>query len=424
MASYRPLRECISDNADELVIYGADSFSQFPRRDGSVRSKCDRALAAADGEDLVILRTTLDRDYHAWLRGCGLGSGHIVEYDTASAGISLSELIIADPGPVLRVIKELGRQPVYAPWFSGVLEEKAARLLGAAHFGTSPAVSLKYNDKGSFKAICRKLAIPVVSGDTFTLQPLDPANCRAMREVIEGCLADHQTVIIRGTLAESAMSLYKTAGIDLEGLYREIVTSGERQILIEPFLEVTSTPNDQWAIGRDGAIDHLGMLDQVCERGLVYVGNLKGRQPPREVYDYIRETSRLIVTDMAKSGYCGVAGIDYIVTEAGIYPVENNARFNGSSYVSMMIHNIEQLTARAVPFWKFVKTRTSPCSFPELVARLGPNLYDGGSLKAAFPLNCKELPVTGAFNIVLMGEDPAQLLELERLLAGRGIKRD
>lgn len=424
MTAYRPLRECISANPNELVIYGADSFAQFPRRDGSVHSKCDRALAAAGADDLVILRTILDRDYHAWLRACGLGSGHVVEYNNSGAGMSLAELIIADPAPVLRVIKELGRQPVYAPWFSGIPEEKAARVLGAAHFGTSPALALKYNDKGSFKAICRQLAIPVVSGDTFTLHPRDPANCRAMRAVVERHLAGRQTVIIRGTLAESAMSLYKTTGAGLEGLYREIVAGGERQVLIEPFLEVTSTPNDQWAIGRDGAIDHLGMLDQLCERGLVYVGNLKGRQPPREVYDYIRDTSRLIVTDMAKAGYCGVAGIDYIVTEAGIYPVENNARFNGSSYVSMVIHNIEQLTARPVPFWKFVKTGTSPCSFPELVARLGPNLYDGGSLNAAFPLNCKELPVTGAFNIVLMGEDPAQILDLERLLAGRGIKRD
>ena len=76
MTEYQPLRHCISDNDNELVIYGADSFSQFPRRDGSVRSKCDRALAAAGENDLVILRTTLDRDYHDWLLSCGLGTRH------------------------------------------------------------------------------------------------------------------------------------------------------------------------------------------------------------------------------------------------------------------------------------------------------------------------------------------------------------
>ncbi len=424
MTGYKPLRKCISDNANELVIYGADSFSQFPRRNGSVSSKCDRALAAAGPEDLVVLRTTLDHAYHEWLRSCGLGTSHIVEYKAMAAEMSLSELIIADPGPVLQVIKELGRKPVYTSWFSGALEEKAAEVLGAEHFGSSSTVTLKYNDKAQFKAICQQLAIPVVAGETFTLQPTDQANCQAMIAIIHRYLASHETVIIRGTLAESAMSLYKTTGKDLEGLYREIAGSGERQVLIEPFLEVTSTPNDQWAIGRDGSIDHLGILDQICERGLVYIGNLKGQRLAQEVYDYIRDASYQIVTDMARSGYCGVVGIDYIISGSGIYPVENNARFNGSSYVGMAIHNIEQLTARPVPFWKFVKTRTSPCSFPQLIARLAPYLYDGSKINSVLPLNCKELSVTGDFNIVLLGEDLPQLHDLEQLLAERGVKRD
>lgn len=424
MTDYKSLRKCISDNDNELVIYGADSFSQFPRRDASVHSKCDRALAAASSNDLVVLRTALDHDYYDWLRSCGLGSSHVVKYKTLSTDTSLTELILEDPGPVLKVIKELGRKPVYTPWFSGSLEEKAAKILGAEHFGTSQAVTLKYNDKGEFKAICQQLEIPVVEGDTFTLHPEDKANRHEMIAIIRRYLATHKTVIIRGTLAESAYSLYKTTGIDLEGLYREIADSGERQVIIEPFLDVTLTPNDQWAIGRDGSIDHLGILDQICETGLVWVGNIKGQQLDRNVYDYIRNTSHLIVTEMVKSGYCGVIGIDYIVCGEGIFPVENNARFNGSSYVSMVVNNIEQLTATPIPFWKFIKTGTSPCSFPELVDRLAPYLYDGSTLNSVLPLNCKELSVTGDFNIVLLGEDLNHLLDLEQLLAERGVKRD
>jgi hypothetical protein len=424
MTDYQSLRKCISDNDNELVIYGADSFSQFPRRDGSVHSKCDRALAAASSNDLVVLRTSFDHDYYDWLHSCGLGSCHVVEYKTLSTDTSLTELILEDPEPVLKVIKELGRKPVYTPWFSGSLEEKAAKILGAEHFGTSQAVTLKYNDKGEFKAICQQLGIPVVEGDTFTLHPEDKANCHEMIAIIRRYLATHKTVIIRGTLAESAYSLYKTTGRDLEGLYREIADSGERQVIIEPFLDVTSTPNDQWAIGRDGSIDHLGILDQVCERGIVWVGNIKGQQLDRNVYDYIRNTSHLIVTDMAKSGYCGVIGIDYIVCGEDIFPVENNARFNGSSYVGMVVNNIEQLTATPIPFWKFIKTGTSPCSFSELVDRLAPYLYDGSTLNSVFPLNCKELSVTGGFNIVLMAENLKHIIDLEQLLAEMGVKRD
>jgi predicted ATP-grasp superfamily ATP-dependent carboligase len=52
----------------------------------------------------------------------------------------------------------------------------------------------------------------------------------------------------------------------------------------------------------------------------------------------------LVVINMAEFGYRGVVGIDYIVSDEGIFPVENNARFNASSYVSMIVDNIEKLT--------------------------------------------------------------------------------
>ena len=424
LTDYQPLRKCISDNDNELVIYGADNFSQFPRRKGSVSPKCDRALAAACPNDLVVFRTTLDHDYYDWLRSCDLGTCHVVEYNAASTGMSLSELIIEDPGPVLKVVKEVGRKPVYTPWFNGAWEAKAADALGAELFGASQALTLKYNDKAEFKAICRQLAIPVIEGETFTLNPADSANYQEMTVIVRRYLATHETVIIRGTLGDSGMSLYKTTGTDLEVLYHEIADSGEKQVLIEPFLDLTATPNDQWAIGRDGTIDHLGMLDQICEKGMVHIGNLKGQQPDQAVYDYIRDASHRIVTDMAKNGYCGVVGIDYIVSGEDIFPVENNARFNGSSYVSMVVHNIEQLTATPIPFWKFIKTRTAPCSFPELIGRLAPHLYDGSRLNSVFPLNCNDLSESGDFAIALLAENLEQIIKLEDSLKGLVVTRE
>ena len=56
MTELQSIRTTISDNKDELVIYAADNFAQFPRRDALAASKCDRALAFARAEDLVVLR--------------------------------------------------------------------------------------------------------------------------------------------------------------------------------------------------------------------------------------------------------------------------------------------------------------------------------------------------------------------------------
>ena len=147
-------REFISNSDKDLVIYGADNFSQFPRRDSSISSKTDRALAAACSNDAVILRGQLDHDYHRWLRSLGLGTDLVVSYDAQCGALTLSELIITNPEPVLELIKKTNRKPVYVPWYSGNAEKEAARVIGAQLLGASETETLKYNDKASFKHLC------------------------------------------------------------------------------------------------------------------------------------------------------------------------------------------------------------------------------------------------------------------------------
>ncbi len=423
MSELQSIRTTISDNKDELVIYAADNFAQFPRRDATATSKCDRALASALSDDLVVLRGELDQDYHRWLRSHGLGSDHVVAYNMPSIGETLSELIIANPQPVKTMISEMGRRPVYVPWFSTQMEAAAAKILGADLFGATESDTLKYNDKAIFKALCQKLEVPVVDGVAFEVQPEDSNNFLQMKSLVERYLSAHDTVIIRGTLGEAGMSLYKTKGDDLVGLYQAIAESGERVVLIEPFLSVSSTPNDQWVVGRDGRITHIGMIEQLCERGMVHVGSLKGEGPSPQVFDAIKQTSLKIVTEMAEAGYRGVTGFDYIVADEGVFPVENNARFNGSSYVNIIVHNIEELMG-PVPVWKFIKIKTSPCTFVELSKRIDAVLYDGSKKNSVFPFNCEDLSRTGNFAVILLAEDMEQMHVLETSLKKLGVKRD
>ena len=423
MNTYHPLKKCISRCEKELLVYGADNFAQFPRRDGSVSSKCDRALAAASRDDLVVLHGELDREYHTWLQSHGLGPDHVVQYKARSKEMTLSELIVEDPEPIKIVIQKTGRKPVYVPWFSGAMETEAAESLGADLFGASESDTLKYNDKALFKTTCQQLGIPVVEGNSFGMFPENSGNYLEMEEIVNGYLSSYETVIIRGTLGEAGMSLYKTDGSDLPRLYREIADSGEKVVIIEPFLKVSSSPNDQWAIGRDGEITHLGMRDQLCERGMIHVGTLKGLAVAPEVWNYITETSEKIVHHMAESGYRGVAGIDYIVAEEGIFPIENNARFNGSSYVGMIVDNIEKLTS-PVPYWKFIKIKTAACTFLELAERMKPLLYDGHKLNSVFPFNCDALPETGVFAVILLAQDLDGLSMLKEELKEMGVQRD
>ncbi|NPE30901.1 hypothetical protein HNV12_23700 [Methanococcoides sp. SA1] len=422
MYKYQSLRKCISKNDNELIIYGADRFSQFPRHDISVDSKCDRALPIARHDDLVVLRGKLDHEYHKWLRSHGLGSDHIVEYNSPSIKMTVSELIVNDPEPVKKFIRQSGKEPVYVPWFSGHMETKAAKILDADLFGATETATLKYNDKSAFKTICKQLGIAVVEGSSFEMHPEDNENCTDMKNIINGYLSTCETVIIRGTLGEAGMSLYKTKGNDISEIYHEIAVSGERSVLIEPFLNVSSSPNDQWAITRDGNIYSLGMRDQICERGMVHIGTLKGDDPSPDILNYIAKTSAKIVTNMAESGYRGVVGIDYIVSDEGIFPVENNARFNGSSYVSMIVDNIEELRS-PIPYWKFIKIKTAACSFLELTERIGPVLYDGKKLNSVFPFSCDTLPLSGNFAVILLAENMDEIFKMEGSLKEMGVKR-
>jgi len=336
--------------------------------------------------------------------------------------MTLSELIVDNPEPIKKIIKKTGRKPVYVPWFSGRMETKAAEALGADLFGASESATLRYNDKASFKTICRQLNIPVVEGNLFEMHPENSENCLEMKKMINSYLSKYQTVIIRGTLGEAGMSLYKTEGNDISKLYRQIANSGEKMVIIEPFLNVVSSPNDQWAIGRDGKTTHLGIREQICERGIVHIGTLKGEKTSPDVSNYIIDTSLKIVSNMAESGYKGLVGIDYIVSDEDIFPVENNARFNGSSYVSMIVDKIEKLTS-PIPYWKFIKIKAAACSFLEITERIKSVLYDGNKLNSVFPFNCDELPETGNFDVILLAQNLDQILYLEESLKEMGVKR-
>ena len=423
MTSSSLLRQHISNNVNELVIFGADNFAQFPRRDQSIQSKCERALAGASENDVVVLRGRLDSQYYTWLRSHDLGPGHIVEYKESSRDLSLSERIFKHPEPILEIIEKTGRRPVYVPWYSGKMEAEAASRIGAELFGASGAATLKYNDKSEFKTICQELDIPVVTGHSFAVNPEDSANPGDMAGVIDLYLRSHKQVIIRGTVGESGMSLYKTDGNDFPDLYEKIATTGEKMVIIEPFLSVISSPGDQWVIERNGDIGHLGITDQICERGMVHVGTQYGLPQSARLKKYISQTSQKIVQHMSEYGYRGVLGIDYIVTADGIFPVENNARFNGSTYVRLIVDNLEKKGER-INCWKFIKIKTHPCSFDELVNRLQDIIYDGTKQNSVFPYNCNALANTGDFAVILLAEDFNHLVHLEKLLSEQGVKRN
>ncbi|RMD85602.1 MAG: hypothetical protein D6808_04920 [Candidatus Dadabacteria bacterium] len=324
-----------------------------------------------------------------------------------------------NPKPLLDAIRETGKKPVFVPFYSSSQEKVCAELLEAELFGSEPNVCSRYFSKNTFKEECVKLDIPTVEGVSQSLD--SPSDLESLESLVSSLLSHYDSVIIRGEHGSAGSSVYKTDSPDIIHIYEEIKESKQSKVLVEPMLKVIASPNDQWAIDRSGDIHHLGMSAQLFE-GLKHAGNLKGQYFSGRTYRTIQKMSRTIAKKMAGDGYVGVFGIDYIITQEGIFPIENNARINGSTFTFGIVDAIEEKIGK-VPCWKFFKVHSEARSFEELKGTMRDLLYDGTKINVVFPYDCDTLSETGTFAVVLLAEDMYHIEYLEEGLKSMGIRR-
>ena len=91
--------------------------------------------------------------------------------------------------------------------------------------------------------------------------------------------------------------------------------------------------------------------------------------------------------------------------------------------MSLIVDNIEKLST-PVQVWKFVKIKTTPCSFIELKERLKSSIYDGEKLNSVFPYNCEELLNTGRFSLIFLAENIENISILEHEVKEIQIERN
>ncbi len=413
-------RESMLDSADECLVHGADNLSQFTQAVGHISSKSDRALACATEDDVVVLNHPLDTEYHTWLRSLSLGTDHVVAYGADQPGKLVSELIINDPEPVLAMIEKTGKRPVYLPWYSGPSENEAARVIGADLFGARASLTFQYNEKSLFKQLCRDLDIPVVEDTCFYMAPDSNENFKELQGIVEGYLSRHSRVLARATMDNTGVSMvYKTDGTDLHALYSKWQELGIEKLIVEPFLTARHSPCGQWLVSRKKEIIDTGMVNQML-LDLWHLGSIKTDSMPVFDWEPVQSITLKLARQMADSGYVGLVGIDYIETDFGVFPVENNARLNGSSYVKLIVERIEALTG-PVRCWKSMKVKTTPSSFEHLVRKTGSILYDGKNASAYFPYNCDKLDKTGDFAAIIMADDLDTIADLEGEMNRLGI---
>jgi hypothetical protein len=416
-------RGTISTDPDEIAIFACEWRSQPHLRKMTSKataeimaSKQNRALALAGPNDIVISSRKPDQDYFDWLRDLNFAPQRLLLLDEGGAGI-LPEIIEKNIDFIREVRDYAGEKVVLVPHYCSEREIRIAELLAVDVFGCDEEITLKYFNKHKFKNSCREWGVEVV-GDKQNTDSLQEARdygevgAAEVEEIVRSLLHNYPKLIIRGTEGSCGSSVFTVTTEDVEKIVEKV--AGDDAYLIEPFLRVISSPNDQWAVRRDGSLAHIGLSNQLFDN-FRHVGNLAGQYLSERAFTQIRKSSLKIAGGMRDKGYRGVFGVDYIITDDGVFPIENNARMNGSTYCLGVVEKIEKMGVR-VGAWKFYRAN-SPChNFRELKARLEGVLYQGERRNGVFPIDCDTLEESGDFTVILFGEDLYHLSQLEASL--------
>jgi hypothetical protein len=375
----------------------------------------------AHPDDVVLISGRTDFSYRAWLTSVGFGTEHVIEFDCKNVQRTLAQLVI-DNAPMLKErIVSLKKSPVYVPFYASALDRDAAGAINARLFGCDEHIIQRYFNKEQFKQTCRRLGLPTVSDTIPQGKDSGSLNREELAEAVDALLHTYKTLMVRGTVGSAGDSVFKVESGNVKEVLESIRRGHSSEFLVEPFLKVIASPNDQWCITEDGSICHVGLSAQLF-KGLSHVGNLHGEFFSSRVTSAIQACSERIATQMRDDGFRGLFGIDYIVSDDGIFPIENNARMNGSSFAFAVVDGVRR-SVQAPLCWKFFKASFRPAQFVELAETLEPLLFAPGKSNSAFPFDCDALSINGTFACLLVAEDLYHLEFLEGVLAEMNIHR-
>lgn len=336
--------------------------------------KYDRAISIARPDDVILTKTQPEKAYLDWLRSVNLGTDKIIVLNGNSKE-TLPERVLNN-GTKDRIQSEVGRKPVtLSPYFGGFLEQKVSSYLNLEMYSL-PQIVRKYDSKINFKAICRKIGVPVVDEDIFTINSKNDQTLTALVEVVKKKLVETGKVIIRGEHGASASTTYVLED-PTSPVLQELISSssiGDRY-MVESFYQTKSDPSSVWFITKNRRIFHLKTSNQILDEETSHMGN---EFPVHFDEGRIKKLSYIIAEQFKREGYIGPFGLDYIETKDGFFAAECNPRVTGSIYPWELVTRLENryhtriLAARSENFHMPCKGMT----FSDLQQLWEPYLYD------------------------------------------------
>lgn len=183
----------------------------------------------------------------------------------------------------------------------------------------------------------------------------------------------------------------------------------EKPFVVEPLIDVISSPCTLLFISPDGKVNYLGMNEQIIRDNSACIGSRFPADPSERVKKDVLEFTDKLGAKIAETGYYGPLGFDFIVDESGnAYFLEANVRINYTHVMLDMLNNL------GMPHGLLgdIKPSTAYKNMSEVIARMDQKdllTRDKGGIFPFYPqYNCTKLK---EFAVIIAGDDPEQLVE-------------
>ncbi len=288
--------------------------------------------------DILILRKRPDEDYLKYMQKKGFEIPTILVPDREDEALGISELILQDK-KLLKRLKDLASQNdnmYLVPYGVSELEEKISKMCQIKLVGASSDLCKAINNKIFSRSVSDELHFNKTKGSV----------CETYEDLREKSLLllnEFPKIIIKQPCGASGKGLWI---IDSERKLNSVLQILKRFYfgrsinqgwIIEGWYEKKQDINYQVFVHNNGEVEVFSVKEQLLDE-TVYIGSL---MPPRvsdEIFHECIQCGKQIGEYLYQQGYCGMLGIDAIVTMDDILIpiIEINARFTLSTYISFL----------------------------------------------------------------------------------------
>ncbi|OSP41571.1 carbamoylphosphate synthase large subunit [Streptomyces sp. 13-12-16] len=331
----------------------------------------------AEGSDIVLLKSPMDRDYAAYLRAVGAAASKVVAVEKSLPSRTVTEDALESP-QTLDFLRGLADGHTYLmPMGISAAEERLSAAVGLPMAGPSAEVCKRVNGKIYSRRLADALGLTAVPGQVCE-------RVADLADVIRAQCAGGGRAVVKESLGVSGRGMVVLPDLAAaERLLRLIGRRGEQarvDMVVESWIEDATDLNYQFIVSRSGQVRFEAVKEAVL-RNNVHQGH---RFPVRLCDEHLatlHESARLIGRALHADGYYGVVGVDAVIGPDGtLYPcLEINARFNMSTYQSRIAERFVSEGRHAIAATFNVRPSRA-YSFPEVAAALGDSMFDGTSL--------------------------------------------